>query len=58
MTETKKFEVWDIITWGFLALFVLFLVYPMYGILKQSVFSADGSRNLLSGVENDLVSGK
>lgn len=47
MTETKrKFEVWDIITWGFLALFVLFLVYPMYGILKQSVFSADGQFTL------------
>ena len=25
---------------------------------KANLFSADGSRNLLSGVENDLVSGK
>ena len=38
----RKPEVWSVITWIFLALFALFLVYPMFGILRQSVFDADG----------------
>ena len=42
MTVKKKYEVWTFITWIFLALFGLFLIYPMFGILKQSVISSDG----------------
>ena len=42
----RKFEVWSVITWVFLALFALFLVYPMYGILKQSVISKEGGFTL------------
>ena len=38
----RKFEVWHVITLIFLALFALFLVYPMFGILRQSVFDSDG----------------
>ena len=42
----RKFEVWTVVTWIFLALFALFLVYPMYGILKQAVFNKDGQFTL------------
>ena len=42
----RKFEVWTVVTWIFLAMFALFLVYPMYGILKQSVISKDGQFTL------------
>ena len=42
----RKFEVWTVVTWIFLALFALFLVYPMYGILKQSVIGKDGQFTL------------
>lgn len=38
----RKFEVWHVITLIFLALFALFLVYPMFGILRQAVFNSDG----------------
>ena len=38
----RKFEVWHVITLIFLALFALFLVNPMFGILRQSVFDSDG----------------
>lgn len=33
-------------TWVFLGLFALFLIYPMFGILKQSVLDADGRLTL------------
>ena len=42
MREKRKFEVWHVITWVMLALFALFLVYPMFGILRQAVFASDG----------------
>ena len=38
----RKFEVWSVITWIFLGLFALFLVYPMFGILKQSIINSEG----------------
>ena len=40
--KKRKFEVWSAVTWIFLALFALFLVYPMYGILRQAVINKDG----------------
>jgi len=43
---TKKREVWSIVTWIFLGLFALFLVYPMYGVLRQSVFNSEGQFTL------------
>lgn len=43
---SRKRELWSVVTWVFLALFALFLVYPMYGILRQSVFNADGQFTL------------
>lgn len=38
----KKFELWTGVTILFLGLFLLFLVYPMFGILRQAVISKEG----------------
>ena len=38
MENKKKFEVWTIISILFFLLFLLILVYPMFGILKQSLY--------------------
>ncbi len=35
MQNKKKFEVWTVMTIVFFLLFLLILVYPMFGILKQ-----------------------
>lgn len=42
----RKIEVWDAVTWAFLGLFALFLVYPMWGILRQAVFDGEGRLTL------------
>lgn len=42
----KKFELWTVISLVLLALFLLFLVYPMFGLLKQSVMNEDGQFTL------------
>ena len=43
MTNSKrKFEVWTVVSILLLVLFLGFLVYPMLGLLKQSVFNSDG----------------
>lgn len=44
--KKKKFELWSGITVMFLVLFLLFLVYPMFGILRQAVISKDGEFTL------------
>ncbi|EJF40830.1 MULTISPECIES: iron ABC transporter permease [Eubacteriales] len=44
--KTKKMEVWTGITFLFLGLFFLFLIYPMFGVLQQSVRDANGSFSL------------
>lgn len=38
----RKAEIWTGFTVLFLALFALFLVYPLGGLLKESVMTADG----------------
>ena len=44
MTKSKqKFEVWTLVSVLLLLAFVLFLVYPMFGLLKQSVFDSNGA---------------
>ena len=44
MTKSKKkFELWTLVSLGLLVMFLLFLVYPMLGLLKQSVFDSDGN---------------
>ena len=42
MMEKQKFEVWSVISWILLAAFLFFMVYPMFGVLQQAVFSPDG----------------
>ena len=43
MTNSKrKFEVWTVVSILLLVLFLGFLVYPMLGLLKQSVFNSQG----------------
>ena len=44
--KAKKFELWSGITVMFLVLFLLFLVYPMYGILRQAVITKEGQFSL------------
>lgn len=38
----KKFEVWTIISLILLCAFLLFLLYPMFGLLKQAVITSEG----------------
>lgn len=42
----RRFDPWILVTLMFLAMFGLFLVYPMFGILKQSVVSPEGTFTL------------
>lgn len=44
--KTKKFEVWTFISIGILLAFIVFLVYPMFGVLQQAVRDADGNYTL------------
>lgn len=46
MKQTKKFDMWSGVTIIFLVLFVLFLIYPLLGILQQSVISKEGEFTL------------
>ena len=46
MKEAKKFEVWTVISWILMGVLVFFLVYPMFGVLKQAVYSSDGRLTL------------
>ena len=46
MQNKKKFEVWTVISIVFFLLFLLILVYPMFGILKQSLYDKDGALTL------------
>lgn len=40
--KKKKFELWTAVSLVLLATFLLFLVYPLLGLLKQSVFNSAG----------------
>ena len=42
MVQKRKFEIWTVISLVLLALFLLFLVWPLVGLLQQSVFNSDG----------------
>ena len=47
MTKSKKkFEVWTVVSLVLLASSLLFLVYPMFGLLKQAVISPEGEFTL------------
>ncbi|MHC1691546.1 MAG: ABC transporter permease [Sphaerochaetaceae bacterium] len=40
--QKRKSDMWSVVTITFLALFAIFLLYPLLGILKQSVVSREG----------------
>ncbi len=43
MVQTKrKFELWTVVSLVLLAMFLLFLIYPLFGLLRQSVFNDAG----------------
>ena len=44
--KTKKADEWIVVSLLMLALFVVFLLFPMVGLLKQSVFNSDGQFSL------------
>lgn len=46
MFAKKRFDVWSGVTLGFVILFGTFLVYPMFGILRQSVLNEGGEFTL------------
>ena len=43
MAGKKKFELWTVVSITMMLAFLLFLVYPMFGLLKQSVINPDGT---------------
>ena len=38
----RKFELWHLVSIAIMLLYVLFLIVPMFGLLKQSVITAEG----------------
>ena len=44
--KKKRFEVWTVVSVVLLAAFLLFLVYPMFGLLKQAVITPEGKFSL------------
>ena len=44
--KTKTADEWIVVSLLLLALFVVFLLFPMVGLLKQSVFNSDGQFSL------------
>ncbi len=45
-TRFLRFDVWTLISLAILGLFLLFLVYPLWGVLKESVVDGDGAFTL------------
>ena len=46
MKTKKKFEIWTVVSLVLMASFLLFLVYPMFGLLKQAVITPEGQFSL------------
>nr|WP_041385378.1 iron ABC transporter permease [Sphaerochaeta pleomorpha] len=46
MKRHKLFEFWNMTSFGILALFVVFLVFPIAGLLKEAVVTSDGRFSL------------
>ena len=48
MKKTKRLDPWVVVTLVILFCYLLFLIYPMFNLLRQSVFSGETFRqNLL-----------
>ena len=39
MATKKKFEIWTVASLALLAMFAIFLLWPLVGLLKQSVWT-------------------
>ena len=46
MSKSRRFDVWTAISLIIFAAILLFLIYPMYGLIKQSVIMPDGRFSL------------
>lgn len=46
MKRTMRFDMWKMISLFFVLLFLLILIYPLFGILRQSVIGKDGEFTL------------
>jgi iron(III) transport system permease protein len=46
MATKKKFEIWTVASLALLAMFAIFLLWPLVGLLKQSVYTSDGQMSL------------
>jgi iron(III) transport system permease protein len=46
LTERRKPDLWVLVTIAFFVLFGIFLLYPLFGILRQSVVTKDGAFSL------------
>ena len=44
--KVKKYDQWLIVSAILLVLFLVFLVWPLFGLLKQSVFNSAGEFSL------------
>lgn len=44
--KARKIEVWTLVSLALLGTFLLFLVYPMFGLLKQAVITPEGNFSL------------
>ena len=46
MVTKKKIEIWTVASLALLAMFAIFLLWPLVGLLKQSVYTSDGQMSL------------
>lgn len=46
MEKTRRFDMWSVLSILLLGMFVLFLIYPMLGLLRQSVLNPQGKYTL------------
>lgn len=44
--KARKIEIWTLVSLALLGTFLLFLVYPMFGLLKQAVITPEGNFSL------------
>ena len=46
MGAKRRFDMWTVVSLTLLGLFALFLLYPLWGLLRQSVLNAQGEFTL------------
>lgn len=40
--QKRKFEVWTLVSVSLFLLFTFFLIYPLFGVMRQAVYDKDG----------------